>query len=96
MRRDEAIARLRPRVAELRAMGVDHLSLFGSTARDDATSDSDVDVIVDFNGGATLDRYLDLKDRLETILGTRVDLVTRKALKPRLRAIVAAEAVQIT
>jgi predicted nucleotidyltransferase len=77
-------------------MGVDHLSLFGSTARDDATSDSDVDVIVDFNGGATLDRYLDLKDRLETILGTRVDLVTRKALKPRLRAIVAAEAVQIT
>jgi predicted nucleotidyltransferase len=96
MRREEAIALLKPRIAELRAPGVGHLSLFGSTARDDARSDSDVDVVVDFDGGATLDRYLDLKERLEAILGTRVDLVTTKGLKPRLRAIVAAEAVQIT
>ena len=59
------------------------LALFGSAARDEMRIDSDVDILVDFDGPTTFDRYFDLKDYLEKILGRPVDLVTRKGLKPR-------------
>jgi predicted nucleotidyltransferase len=45
------------------------LALFGSVARDEATAESDVDLLVEFEGGATFDRYMDLKFFLEECLG---------------------------
>ena len=65
--------------------GVKKLGVFGSAARDDMRSDSDVDILVEFQGAATFDRYMDLKAYLEALLGTAVDLVTEDALKPRMR-----------
>lgn len=65
--------------------GARELALFGSAARDEMRTDSDVDVLVDFKGPATFDGYFELKDYLERLLGRPVDLVTSKGLKPRAR-----------
>ena len=83
MRRDDALAILRAQRDALRGFGVRSLSLFGSTARDEAGADSNVDLLVDFEGGATFDRFMDVKLHLEDALGCRVDLATRKALRER-------------
>ena len=65
--------------------GVVRLALFGSTARDTARPDSDVDVLVAFDGPATSERYFGLQFYLEDLLGRPVDLVTEKALRERIR-----------
>jgi predicted nucleotidyltransferase len=44
-----------------------------------------VDILVEFNGRATFDRYMDTKFYLEELLGRKVDLVTPKAIKPRMK-----------
>lgn len=76
-------------------MGVASLALFGSAARDDMAENSDIDVLVEFSGPATFDGYMDLKGYLRELLGRPVDLVTRNALKPALRARIAAEIVNV-
>ena len=97
MNRDEILETLRTHRDELRKrFGVKSLAIFGSVARDEAGPDSDVDILVEFEGRATFDRYMGLKFFLEDLLGRRVDLVTRKALKPRLRPYVEQEAIYVT
>ena len=96
MRRDLAISTLRGYLPTLRRdYGVRRVALFGSTARDEARDDSDLDLLVDFESGPTFDSYMGLKFFLEDHLGLRVDLVTPKALKPRLRPIVEREALDV-
>jgi predicted nucleotidyltransferase len=86
MKRDQVLSVLRERHEEIeRRFSVKHLALFGSMARDEARGDSDVDVLVEFEGSATFDGYFGLKDYLEQLLGRPVDLVTEKGLKPRAR-----------
>jgi predicted nucleotidyltransferase len=51
MKRDEAISRLQQHEADLKQLGVEHLYLFGSTARGEAREDSDVDLIFDYEKG---------------------------------------------
>lgn len=75
--------------------GVTKLALFGSTARDCATADSDVDVLVAFDGPATSARYFGVQFYLEDLLGRRVDLVSDKALRPELRSYIEQEAVHV-
>jgi predicted nucleotidyltransferase len=65
--------------------GVKHLSLFGSAARDELRDGSDIDLLVEFQGPPTFDGYMDLKDYLEALFGTKVDLATDAMIKPRLR-----------
>ena len=97
MNRDEILEILRAHRDELRKrFGVKSLAVFGSVARGEARPDSDVDILVEFEGRATFDRYMGLKFFLEDLLGRRVDLVTRKALKPRLRPYVEQEAIYVT
>jgi predicted nucleotidyltransferase len=84
MRRDDAMRILSAHQGELIKYHVKTLALFGSVARDDARPDSDVDVLVEFDGPATFDAYVDLKFFLEDLLQRRVDLVTRKALRPEI------------
>jgi uncharacterized protein len=91
----EALTRLKAHQAELSQMGVRALSIFGSTARDEARPDSDVDLLVEFELPATLDGYLALKELLKQVLETRVDLVTANAVKPRMKAIIEREAVLV-
>src|SRR5437870_9292950 len=96
MRRNEALAILSGHRAEIEGQfGVKRLALFGSVARDEARPDSDVDVLVEFDGPATLDRYMGLKFHLEDALGARVDLVTGSGLKSRARPFVEREAIDV-
>ncbi len=97
MKNTEVIQILRQHRDEIRRrFGVKSLAVFGSVARGEAGPGSDVDILVEFEGRATFDRYMGLKFFLEDLLGTRVDLVTRRALKPRMRPYVEREAVYVT
>lgn len=60
---------------------IDKLGLFGSYSRDEQGDDSDIDILVEFNGSIGWD-FFDLASELEKILGQEVDLVSRKAIKP--------------
>jgi predicted nucleotidyltransferase len=75
--------------------GVTRLALFGSTVRDAARSDSDIDVLVSFDGPATSERYFGVQFCLEDLFGNPVDLVTDKALRPELRPFIEKEAVHV-
>lgn len=75
--------------------GVTRLALFGSTVRDAARSDSDVDVIVAFDGPATSKRYFGVQFYLEDELGLAVDLITEKAMRPELRPFIEKEAINV-
>jgi predicted nucleotidyltransferase len=68
------------------------LALFGSTVRNAARNDSDVDVLVDFDGPATSARYFGVQFYLENLLGCPVDLVTEKGLRAELRPFIEREA----
>jgi hypothetical protein len=75
--------------------GVTRLALFGSTARDTARLDSDVDILVAFDGPATSKRYFGVQFYLEDALGCPVDLVTEKALRPELQPYIEKERVYV-
>jgi predicted nucleotidyltransferase len=81
MTREEFFTRIAPHRGELEAMGVTRIGVFGSVARNDAQSDSDVDVLVDLRTGVDLIDFVGIKMRLEEILSTRVDLVSSGGLK---------------
>jgi uncharacterized protein len=98
MNRDEVIATLRAHEAELRAAGVERLSLFGSVARGDQTERSDVDVAIRLSpeaadgGFAYFGRLDALTRRIRDILGRHVDVVTEPIRTERLRRAVEKEA----
>ena len=71
------------------------LALFGSRVRDDATEASDLDLLVDFERPIPLSSFLALEERLATITGLTVDLVSAAALKPYIGARVRAEAIAV-
>jgi predicted nucleotidyltransferase len=75
--------------------GVRSLALFGSMSRDEARDDSDIDVLVSFDGPATSARYFGVQFYLEDLLGRPVDLVTEKALRPELKPYVEQEALHV-
>lgn len=76
--------------------GVKSLALFGSVARDEASANSDVDLLVDFDRPVSLFGLFALQDYLETILGCSVDLGTPNSLKPRIREKVLSESMYVT
>ncbi|MFO1039026.1 MAG: nucleotidyltransferase family protein [Geminicoccaceae bacterium] len=84
--REDIRRRIDGLAAELSRLGVRSLSLFGSAARDRLEADSDVDVLVEFEGPARFDPFMELKLLLEDSLGRPVDLTTTAAMKPMLRA----------
>lgn len=79
----------------IKQFGLTRLALFGSTVRDSATAASDVDVLVAFDGPATSARYFGVQFYLEDLLGSPIDLVTEKALRPELRPFVEREAIHV-
>jgi len=92
--RDDVIGRIKNAAPELLDHSVQAVWLFGSVARNEATPASDVDVLVEFSGPVTIFEFIRLRRRLEAVLERSVDLVTRDALKPRLRDRILAEAVR--
>lgn len=63
---------------------VSELGVFGSFVRNEQHKRSDVDVLVSFSQRISAFQFIDLKDELSEKLGTKVDLVSKKALKPRI------------
>lgn len=87
MYRDEVIAILRAHEPELRAAGVEHLRLFGSVARGEETSESDVDVAADFASRTLLNmlKFAEIQALLSELLGAQVDLSERQYLRSSVR-----------
>ena len=96
MGKNEALGLLKAHLAELRRLGVRSLSLFGSVARDEATPDSDIDILVDFGAPTTFEQYMDVKLLLEDLLKGKVDLVTERGLRPRARSFVEQDAIRVS
>ncbi|MGZ8284214.1 MAG: nucleotidyltransferase family protein [Allosphingosinicella sp.] len=96
MKRDDVLAVLRPLESELRRLGFAKLYLFGSAARSDAGA-QDVDLLYEAEGTLRpgFHELVDASDRLEEILGKRVDLVDREFLHRRIRPRVESEMVQV-
>lgn len=96
MDRKSAVLILKEHIDDLSSLGVKSLALFGSTARDEASLRSDVDILVEFDGPMTFDRFMETKFFLEDILGNPVDLVLQKNLKPRIKPHIESEAIYVT
>lgn len=79
-------------VAVARAHGATSVRLFGSRARGDSSPRSDIDLLVTLEDGRSLLDLVAIKQDLEDLLGTRVDVVTERALSPRIRPQILAEA----
>ena len=78
---------------ELKGFGVKSIALFGSAARGEAQRESDIDILVEFDSAVGFLKFLQLQHRLEELLGKRVDLVTRAALKRQFRDQILKEAI---
>ena len=92
----EAIRRIGRNRQKLARFHVAHLSVFGSTARDEATPHSDVDLLVEFHPGARvgLFTFVRLQEFLADVMGCRIDLATPGALRDEMREQILAEAVR--
>jgi len=95
MNLDTALEAIRGHESELKGLGVKSLAIFGSVARNEATTESDLDLLVDFEAPATFDAYMAVKTYIEDILDCRVDLVMRKAVTPRMRRNIERDVVRV-
>jgi len=93
MRRDELIRRLQAQRPLLKKYRVKRLRVFGSVARDEATDQSDVDLIVDYEVKPDLIGFIALMQDLSDALGVKVDLATPESLRPELKDDILAEAI---
>ena len=63
---------------------VNKIGIFGSVVRGEQKKTSDVDILVEFSKAISLFRFLELEELLSELIGQKVDLVSRKALKPHI------------
>ena len=97
MNQDAILQILRQKNAELtQQFGVKSLLLFGSVARNEATSTSDVDLLVEFNRPVGYFGLFALQDYLEKLLGCSVDLGTPESLKPYIKERIMGEIIHVT
>jgi hypothetical protein len=94
MDRKELLTRIGGLRPELDRLRIKSLALFGSAARDEARADSDIDLLAEFFETPDIFEFIRAKQRLEELLGRRVDLVTVGALDRRLRESVLKEAIR--
>ncbi|MDH7513835.1 MAG: nucleotidyltransferase family protein [Clostridiales bacterium] len=67
-----------------RKFKVKEIGVFGSYTRGRQKLKSDIDILVEFSEPVGLFEFMDLEDYLQSLLGVKVDLVSRKALKPHI------------
>jgi len=93
--KDEILSLLKERRAEFESrFKVRKLALFGSYSRGDQTPESDVDILVDVSPSVGLE-FVTLAERIEEILGRHVDLVSVRAMKPRMRETIEGELIYV-
>lgn len=64
---------------------VKDIGIFGSYARGESTDASDVDMLVEFSEPVGFFKFIELEEFLSKVIGKKVDLVTKKALKPAIK-----------
>ena len=97
MNRTQAIAKLKGFAEPIKALGATSLFLFGSTVRNENSSDSDLDLFVDYDPSGKFNALdlVDIKILLEDNLGMEVDVTTRDSLHPMLRDDIEKSAVRV-
>jgi predicted nucleotidyltransferase len=95
MGRDDVLSVLSAHRSDLDGFGVQSLRLFGSVAREEASADSDVDLLVSFQGKPTFSSFMKLRIFLEDLLGAKVDLVTESGLRDAVRPYVEKDAIRV-
>jgi predicted nucleotidyltransferase len=97
MNRAEALQKLKDHAAAIRSMGATSLYIFGSTARDEASEHSDIDLFVDYDPHSkfSLLDLVDIKLLLEKELRRTVDITTRDSLNPILKDDIERSAVRV-
>ena len=96
MNRDDAINRLKAHEADLKKLGVEHLFMFGSTARGEAKEGSDVDLLFDYSKGKFgVFELMDVKTYAADILGRKTDIMTRDSLHKTLRRQIEETAIRV-
>ncbi len=95
MRQLEALNLVRSHQKELEKMGVKSLNIFGSVARDQANSQSDIDILVELDESIGFFEFFSIKHYLENLFQRPVDLGTVGALKEHLRQPVLDEVVHV-
>jgi len=95
MNRQDALEILRRSETALRERGVRHAALFGSVARGDTHTGSDIDIMVEIEPDAKISvyDYVDLKDYIASLFDGPVDVVSRDALKTYVRPAATADAI---
>ena len=94
---DLVLKNLKQHQSDLTEFGVKSLAVFGSVARGDAESGSDIDLLVAFHQTpVTFDVYMDVKLYLEDLLDNAVDLVISESMHPRLKQYENQDAVHVT
>ena len=96
MKLNSVLKILRDNSLAIKRLGVTSLAIFGSTARNEASQFSDVDILATFIQPPTFDQYIETKILLEDLLNCKVDLVTQDGLKPLVRAEIEKESVYAT
>ena len=87
---------LKAHKAELRERyTVKEIEIFGSHVRGEQGKKSDVDILVEFSGTIDLFTFMELEEYLSTLVGSKVDLVMKETLKPRIREGILKEAVPV-
>ena len=93
---DELRSSHRARIIDLAAnRGAGNARVFGSVARGDSTSTSDIDLVVDFEPGRSLLDLTGLQLDLQAELGCKVDVISSRGLKPRMAAEIERDAVAL-
>ena len=93
MKLDVALSKIQAHSVQLNKFQVKKIAIFGSVARDEATDQSDIDILIEFTEDVSLFHFLRTKQYLEELLEIQVDLVTLKALRSDWHDAVLAEAV---
>lgn len=74
---------------------INQLGIFGSYARSEQSESSDLDILIDYQEAPTLIQLIELENELSKVVGEKVDVVTKKGLKPRIASRVLAEVIYI-
>jgi len=79
----------------IREYYIKEIGVFGSYARGEQGNKSDIDILVEFSKPIDFFKFLDLEEELEKILNRRVDLVSKKALKPYIGRNILSEVIMV-
>lgn len=95
MNKEQVLKTLKEHKKEIQKFHIERIYLFGSVARNEDTSKSDIDILIKFDIPPTYDLYIELKFYLEDLLGRKVDLVTEDAVRVEIRPFIDQDLIRV-